>query len=496
MRKLTLAFALLVGMVGAAGAQCNGVFPPTSICGSISGGVPGPLSSGSLPFSPSISYPVVSPCNGIADDTANVVATMTTAAATGGIVQLPGKGSNCRINISAASNSGVILQGAGMAGASPGITTTKFGTTITWFGAKGGTVWQCVDLAVQCGIRDVRIDCEQLSPDSASATAVLIQSNTEPLIQNVAVENCGYGFQWLGTTAGVARASGASGSYINLRAQNVFDCFNLNGGIPGINAQVTDFDLFGVKCQNYFGRGIAFISGLDDIKFHGVYIQAGSSGTIAIYYNPNSVGNPAQPTTTVIDGLTFGDVAGGSGIICNDTAGATNIVRAALWGGNGGSSITVNAGCVLDFRDMNTNAQPICQIPYDIWVGGTKTGNATVGYLALDVGATTFIWPRKIGGGGIFSPITKIEWVTLWDAATTTGGIELFDVNNAVPVTGTASVPGSAGARETTIDVTNYIITNWTSTSFDYQARLYIKGDGATSPIIYRSFLRVSQNCY
>lgn len=42
MRKLVLAFALLVGMVSAASAQCNGIFPSGYVCGSANGGVPGP----------------------------------------------------------------------------------------------------------------------------------------------------------------------------------------------------------------------------------------------------------------------------------------------------------------------------------------------------------------------------------------------------------------------------------------------------------------------
>lgn len=49
MRKLALAFALLVGMVGAASAQCNGIFPAGTICGSVAGGIAGPVLTSSFP---------------------------------------------------------------------------------------------------------------------------------------------------------------------------------------------------------------------------------------------------------------------------------------------------------------------------------------------------------------------------------------------------------------------------------------------------------------
>lgn len=63
MRKLALAFALLVGMVGAAEAQCNGVFPSNTICGSLLGGIPGPVALSNIG---TVSGPITSAIGDIA----------------------------------------------------------------------------------------------------------------------------------------------------------------------------------------------------------------------------------------------------------------------------------------------------------------------------------------------------------------------------------------------------------------------------------------------
>lgn len=315
-----------------------------------------------------LAYYVDAACDGVADDTAAILATVALANQTGGDVRLPGKGAVCRVNATLVPGSGVIIRGTGIAGASPGITTTKFGTTLKWFGAKGAAIIQFADLGVQMGVRDLRIDGDQLYPDSASATGVFIRSNTEPIIENVAVENVGYGFIWEGSTAGVLRASGAGGSYHNLRVHNMYSGLTFGpGGVCGVTAAVTNFDIFNVKLQNYLGVGINFVSCLDNIKIHGIYIQATQPGSVGIFYNPNNVGSPHEPNNTLIDSLTYAGVDGASFIICNSTGteGAPHKVSAVygqIW------NITKNTGCELIYesnRDgtLMTGALPVGKLP-------------------------------------------------------------------------------------------------------------------------------------
>lgn len=361
-------------------------------------------------------------CNGVADDTTALANTITAANATGGIVQLPGKGAICMTSASLAPNSGVIIQGSGLAGASPSITTTKFGTTLQWTGVKGGTVISFVDVGVAMGVRDLRINGNQLTPDAVSATGVLIQSNTEPLIENVAVENLGFGFVWQGTVAGVARASGAGGHFRNLRVQNVYDAVVFNGGVCGTNAAVTDFDIFALKIQNYVGSAIKFVSCLDDIKIHGVYIQATQSGSIGINYNPNSVGAPSQPTGTLIDSVTYSGVAGATMVNCNDTASSPNILRTVFAGGGGTITPVKTAGCVLNWDSQGSG-----------WI---MTG-ASIGATPSD-GVIVENPTAAAAGAQQFSPrirLTGQGWKTNATAASQTADVTLENR----PVQGAAS---------------------------------------------------------
>lgn len=50
MRKIVLALGLLIGLCGAASAQCNGSFAANTYCGSNAGGAPGPVTAASFPI--------------------------------------------------------------------------------------------------------------------------------------------------------------------------------------------------------------------------------------------------------------------------------------------------------------------------------------------------------------------------------------------------------------------------------------------------------------
>lgn len=49
MKKIGLILTLLIGLIGTASAQCNGIFGANQVCGTLAGGPPGPVNSTSLP---------------------------------------------------------------------------------------------------------------------------------------------------------------------------------------------------------------------------------------------------------------------------------------------------------------------------------------------------------------------------------------------------------------------------------------------------------------
>lgn len=96
MKKLLIFLALLLAP-SAAIAQCNGAFPATSVCGTIAGGPPGPVSFSSIPTSLVIGTTPISPSNAdVLFNNSGILggSSVFTFTPTGGVILTPASGSN------------------------------------------------------------------------------------------------------------------------------------------------------------------------------------------------------------------------------------------------------------------------------------------------------------------------------------------------------------------------------------------------------------------
>ncbi|GAB2583220.1 hypothetical protein GCM10027066_25880 [Dyella jejuensis] len=311
--------------------------------------------------------------------------------------------------------------------------------------------------------------------------------------EHIACENAGIAFLFQNTGDGDPGQDFFNhGRFDHLRALNVYDAFYFDGGPATGYGSVSDTDMYNLFAWNFYGAGIMWVQGMDDIKLHGVYLSTGQSGAVGVFINPNNVSEGA-PAANLIDSLTMDVSQPATTIICNQTGGIYNIIKMQLVGGLVNEPV-INSGCLLALSIENIGALPMTQQIYDIWASPTITGNVATGYNPIDPSAFALFKPVAYSnmfqyGAG---PIVSVEWVTQWLPNSAAGSIELMDGSNSGAIA--TATPGTTGPTETAIDITAYVKQHWAVG--EQKAILLTAGNGKVGPTILKSFLRVTTTAY
>ncbi|MBV8753723.1 MAG: hypothetical protein JO328_12765 [Hyphomicrobiales bacterium] len=297
-------------------------------------------------------YVVNSPCSGPPyDDTAAIVLVVNQANQTGGVVSLPAKGSTCTLTQPITLQTGVVLEGGCAAGGSPnqGL-PERWCTKLLWTGPQSGwpVVVSCGSNALNCGVRNLLIDCAGGNPTASTCQGVYLPSNLNFTLQDVTVINARIGMMFGGDPANQLVTANAAPR--NLHCWNAGDCYYFYGMVGGQHVSpATDIHGQGLYCWFFQYTCVHITSSTDDIHFDGGFI-ASTAGNGAVAFLFNSDNGPLGTASNSFDNFTIQVVPGDQFVVCNTTNGGHLRITGLFISA---PSPTINPGCLLTIQALD-----------------------------------------------------------------------------------------------------------------------------------------------